>query len=717
MRRRDRSSSSSTASDDDSQYETDLTSVDDDTDEGDDVSDTEMTDEECLTGKHARPPEYYRTHAEEVNKSEVVQIDYAPKTRKHMDRLKEQWWQHCTFLGRDPIQTFKSITTGDLSSFFRWKLDQTQGKDGRRLRGTKEESSLATYWKHFLQVYNKVMKRNMDGKVTRQMHKVLRQLAREYRLGNSPRDKCPMDVYDVTTVLQTTLTMTEKMFKIGRSRIQTIAFFQGGFITANRPEALLNLQYKHIVVTLLRHPMGGPHRVLLEWTYEFTKTFLGPKAPNTFPIPEILYDPSLILSPHAFYLGLMFADKVFSIPELTPENIYDLDIRPGCNSLPVPQNPEKADMYVFRRCVSTPTGYTVSNDLLPDYTVRSDLKKAGEISGFKQVVMPYRTRYGSGAAFNKDGTISDALQNMIMKHADMGTFLNHYLPRRITADTQAIVRGMAPQDEIMQAACRMSRWLDPDRPWRLTTEQSSSVNMDPQIQKLLRQQAKLKDKVSRQEKYKQLGKDIRNARQRLRRALRDRIRENWDREQAERDIQLQLSGVKFSDQVKTTLKRSPERTPQHNRLIESVLSLPGSSLEEEARRRSAAINAIIAYCHVVEGETPRVQHKRSSTSHVPSVGSQQAADPLEKALEAAKVSVYSEKRPTVCWVCLGNERAPIGQRIQSFCTPGDLSKHFKKIHLARVKEGHRFGCDLCKVALDNEMHWRRHGIDVHGTVS
>ncbi|KAF2174480.1 hypothetical protein K469DRAFT_743610 [Zopfia rhizophila CBS 207.26] len=180
-----------------------------------------------------------------------------------------------------------------------------------------------------------------------------------------------------------------------------------------------------------------------------------------------------------------------------------------------------------------------------------------------------------------------------MKHADMGTFLNHYLSKRITADTQAI---------------------------------------------------------------------------------------------AERDIQLQLSGVKFSDQVKTTLKRSPERTPQHNRLIESVLSLPGSSLEEEARQRSAAINAIIAYCYVMEGETPRVQHKRSSTSHVLSV------------------SVYSEKRPTVCWVCLGNKRALIGQRIQSFYTPGDLSKHFKKIHLVRVKEGHRFGCDLCKVALDNEMH-------------
>jgi hypothetical protein len=88
-----------------------------------------------------------------------------------------------------------------------------------------------------------------------------------------------MDVFDVTEHVQVILTTTEKMFKIGRSRIQNICFDQGGFITANRTSALLHLQYKHIVVTITRDPNGGSHRVTLEWTYEFTKSFLGPKAP------------------------------------------------------------------------------------------------------------------------------------------------------------------------------------------------------------------------------------------------------------------------------------------------------------------------------------------------------------------------------------------------------------------------------------------------------
>lgn len=45
----------------------------------------------------------------------------------------------------------------------------------------------------------------------------------------------------------------------------------------SRPQAILDLCYCNIVVTLLRDPQGGPHRFLLECTYKFTKQFLGMK--------------------------------------------------------------------------------------------------------------------------------------------------------------------------------------------------------------------------------------------------------------------------------------------------------------------------------------------------------------------------------------------------------------------------------------------------------
>ena len=82
---------------------------------------------------------------------------------------------------------------------------------------------------------------------------------------------------DLLELLQTNLTTTEKRYTHGRHRIQLILWCHGAFFTANRPKALLELRYRHIRVTLLRDPKGGPHRILLEFTFEFTKEFLGMK--------------------------------------------------------------------------------------------------------------------------------------------------------------------------------------------------------------------------------------------------------------------------------------------------------------------------------------------------------------------------------------------------------------------------------------------------------
>lgn len=55
----------------------------------------------------------------------------------------------------------------------------------------------------------------------------------------------------------------------------------GGFI-ASRPRAILDLYYRHIRATLLRDPNGGPNTILLEFTFEFTKSFLSIKDVYVF---------------------------------------------------------------------------------------------------------------------------------------------------------------------------------------------------------------------------------------------------------------------------------------------------------------------------------------------------------------------------------------------------------------------------------------------------
>ena len=53
------------------------------------------------------------------------------------------------------------------------------------------------------------------------------------------------------------------------------------------------------------------------------------KAKNTFVLPEIIFNPFLIFSPHVAFLDLIFTDDTFLIPSLTSaERISELDIPP-----------------------------------------------------------------------------------------------------------------------------------------------------------------------------------------------------------------------------------------------------------------------------------------------------------------------------------------------------------------------------------------------------
>lgn len=100
----------------------------------------------------------------------------------------------------------------------------------------------------------------------------------------------------------------------------------------------------------------------------------------------------------------MFADNAFSIPELTPEHLFQLDIRPGCKSLEVPIKEEMAELCIFRQYKRTATKCMISSERLPYSTLKAHMKDVGEITGFKDVAKPYCLRYGAANAFDKDGT-------------------------------------------------------------------------------------------------------------------------------------------------------------------------------------------------------------------------------------------------------------------------------------------------------------------------
>jgi hypothetical protein len=145
--------------------------------------------------------------------------------------------------------------------------------------------------------------------------------------------------------------------------------------------------------------------------------------------------------------------------------------------------------------------------------------------------------------------------------------------------------------------------------------------------------------------------------------------------------------------------------------VETILNLPGTTLEEEFARRNAAIDAVAAYCKFEEGGSPRGRKSTKKANPPPSLDvdlQAVAAQAEEDALKVAKLSVFTEERPRICFVCLGRTGLEFARRVYKFASPGDLTKHFKRKHLAHIKEGDRL---RCKVYLQN------HAESIHGTVS
>jgi hypothetical protein len=183
---------------------------------------------------------------------------------------------------------------------------------------------------------------------------------------------------------------------------------------------------------------------------------------------------------------------------------------------------------------------------------------------------------------------------------------------------------------------------------------------------------------------------------------------------------MQLSGLKFTKDVKSTLELFDDMPLAQRRLVETVMSLLGATLEEEFSRRNATIDVVAAYYKFKEGRPRRERKSARMVVPLPPLNIDPqviAAIAEEQALNAAMVSTFTETRPRVYFYYLGRECLLFERRVYSFKTPGDLTKHFKRKHLSYIKEEERPRCNVCKMQLKNKMLFQNHALAIHGTVS
>lgn len=327
------------------------------------------------------------------------------------------------------------------------------------------------------------------------------------------------------------------------------------------------------------------------------------------------------------------------------------------------------------------------------------------------------------------GVVSEAQQNLIMKHSNIRTFLDHYLPRHIDTDMQNIMNGRESNTGLMRAITRMSRWIDKRRPRRLSAQQRASLRQHPEYLAAVQRrddavEAYRCDPTSEEwARQQRREREVNSTFHRLGRALRKQVRSEFDRKQAVLDIERQLSGAAINDQEATEVLRTQDQMPAAQiHLIEKLFTWPTSnSLEDEWQRRNVATEAVTQYCSVWEGGPLPGRPKRAASSdesdddrnvtckRVARGDNKPHAFPSERdiALQAADKQIQEEGKPRRCFQCFGNRQLPDHRRMQTWSEYKSVVRHFRTRHLNDRR------CNYCEEQLLHEMHLRRHAAAVH----
>jgi hypothetical protein len=487
-----------------------------------------------------------------------------------------------------------------------------------------------------------------------------------------------------------------------------------------------------------------------------------------------------------------------------PEKLYSIGVLDGKGQQELKLKDEILDKFIFCQVERESTGYRIALEKrLTESVLRSRMRRVGEITGFDQVdqvTRPYLLRYAAAKEFNSSGEypspcevvcwlnrrieeVTDALQNVILQHSDISTFVRHY-EVDVDVDVQGIIRKTGSQTPFVRFACSLSASIDPDRPYKLSPEESKSLNELPvvcarqdTVNKRKRKWEDRKAKLSRameacQAAFSHLGDEapskvhrqlqrkleivqdqtieakrrynkavceLRNEKQRQRNR---RIRENLERyrnEQPVIDLERQLAGKLVDTKVMGALEHKGSMSSQHLMVVDTMLTVPGATLEAEYQRRIDAINAGTAFCSVEEGRpTPRATQSRRLSASDDDESCRPAKRQrhsvidetdtvLHQAMESVRVRSAEEQRnglkrpkvtrPTKCFLCIGNSNLPLKDRLKDYATPGSLTRHFKRVHVNPPWPAKGVECNVCgKELLQQKSDLVEHAEAAHGTV-
>ena len=311
-----------------------------------------------------------------------------------------------------------------------------------------------------------------------------------------------------------------------------------------------------------------------------------------------------------------------------------------------------------------------------------------------------------------------------MDHTSSKIFEKNYLSRQIRYDTKAAYLGRDPDQLLIQAANRMSRLQDPNRPKRLSDGQREQVRHSKAIQDLYRARERLSQKIhenfdtlkeaqgaAAHTEYLHVQRLLVNTIRFEERSLLKQAQHDYDRQAPIDNIERQLNGEDFkAESPSVHPKRSQLAFLERVRIGEALFSEKSLICQEKLSNwRIQFINDLMTLCGRRERRT---LVKSNSFQH-----SDSGSDGLHE-IKILPQPYPLRCEPYQCLFCLGSIDLAEKDRRHDFANRYSLRRHLQRNHQKSFRNDNDIKCphphvDCVKMMFKNIAHFKNHAARVH----
>ena len=360
-----------------------------------------------------------------------------------------------------------------------------------------------------------------------------------------------------------------------------------------------------------------------------------------------------------------------------------------------------------------------------------------------------------------DDSSNSAIRNLVMDHTNNTIFERNYLSRMIRYDVQAAVLRKTPQTELIRAASRMSRWMDPRRPKKLTSQQTEAIKDEQNLRDLYDLRDRLRDEIRNvygpihkakgqevYDDYVMVNRAICSQIHARKRAVIKQMQKDYDIKAPLRDIAEQRDGSdEFLKHVSPIAGTSEPTFRERSQIAKAFFcDKPVFESEDGPCERLMVISDMISLCELRERRVPRVSLKRKSTPE-PSVN-QNTAFPISKKRRkpardcsedknseppaspeyydldantckqksADAEDIKTECQPFQCLFCIGDRGLSLSERFHEYSSKYSLQRHMLRCGFKSIECYDKLNCPHPACAgtlLQNIQHFKNHAETIH----